>query len=72
MTMKNIRHTGLVVTDMDRSLRFYRDLLGLKPVIDSTEEGEDIDSISGLSGVRLRIVKLIAGDGGMKCDIHDN
>ena len=40
MTMKNIRHTGIVVTDMERSLRFYRELLGLEPVIDFTEESD--------------------------------
>ena len=46
MVMKNIRHTGIVVTDMERSLEFYRDLMGLKPVIDFTEKGEFIDTIS--------------------------
>ncbi|MCK5117957.1 MAG: VOC family protein [Candidatus Latescibacteria bacterium] len=65
MTMKNIRHTGIVVTDMERSLRFYRDLLGLVPVIDFTEESEYIDTLCALDGVRLRMVKLVAEDGGM-------
>jgi catechol 2,3-dioxygenase-like lactoylglutathione lyase family enzyme len=63
--MKNIRHTGIVVTDMERSLRFYRDLLGLEPVIDFTEESEYMDTLCGLKGVRLRMVKLIAEDGSM-------
>ena len=63
--MKNIRHTGIVVTDMERSLKFYRDILGLKPVIDFVEVGEYIDTLSALSGVRLRMVKLVAADGGM-------
>ena len=40
MTIKNIRHTGIVVKDMEKSLEFYRDLMGLKPVIDFTEKGE--------------------------------
>ena len=65
MAVKNIRHTGIVVTDMERSLKFYRDLMGLKSVIDFTEEGEYIDTISGLTGVSLRMVKLVAEDGGM-------
>ena len=63
--MKNIRHTGIVVTDMERSLRFYRDLMGLKPVIDFTEKGEFIDTISKGKGIDLRMVKLVAEDGGM-------
>jgi catechol 2,3-dioxygenase-like lactoylglutathione lyase family enzyme len=65
MAIKNIRHTGIVVSDMERSLKFYRDLMGLKPVIDFTEEGKFIDTISNLEGVRLRMVKLVAEDGGM-------
>ena len=65
MTARNIRHTGIVVTDMDRSVEFYRDLLGLKTAIDFTEEGEFIDTILGMVGVRLRMVKLAAPEGGM-------
>lgn len=63
--MKNIRHTGIVVADMERSLKFYRDLFGLKTVIDFTEEGNYIDTLSALAGVRLRMVKLVTEDGGM-------
>ena len=65
MVIKNIRHTGIVVTDMERSLEFYRDLMGLKTVIDFTEKGEFIDTISKGNGIDLRMAKLIAEDGGM-------
>jgi catechol 2,3-dioxygenase-like lactoylglutathione lyase family enzyme len=65
MTIKNIRHTGIVVTDMEKSLQFYRDLMGLKPVIDFTEKGEFIDTISNTKGIDLRMVKLMTEDGGM-------
>ena len=50
---------------MEQSLVFYRDLLGLKVVKDFKEEGDYIDSISGLSGVQLRMAKLITDDGAM-------
>ena len=60
-----VRHTGIVVTDIEKALGFYRDLLGLKIARDFTEEGDYIDSISGLSGVRVRMVKLTADDGSM-------
>jgi len=65
MAIKNIRHTGIVVSDMEKSLKFYRDLMGLKPVIDFTEKGEFINTISNGKGIDLRMVKLIAEDGGM-------
>lgn len=63
--MKEIRHTGIVVSNMERSLKFYQDYLCLKVVTDFTEDGKYIDSILGLSGVHLRMVKLIADDGSM-------
>lgn len=59
----NLRHTGIVVSDMERSLKFYRDLIGLKVVKDFSEKGDYIDSILGLSGVHLRMVKLVTDDG---------
>ena len=60
-----VRHTGIVVTDMEKALRFYRDFLGLKVAKDFKEEGDYIDSISGLCGVRVWMVKLTADDGSM-------
>ena len=65
MTIKNIRHTGIVVTDMEKSLEFYRDIMGLKPVIDFVEKGEFINTLSNAKGIDLQMVKLIAEDGGM-------
>jgi len=64
-TVKNIRHTGIVVTDMERAVEFYRDLLGLETAIDFTEKGDYIDNLSAMTGVRLRMVKLVAPEGGM-------
>ncbi len=63
--MKAVRHFGIVVSDMEKALVFYRDLLGLKVAKDFKEEGDYIDSISGLSSVRVRMVKLTADDGSM-------
>ncbi|MHB9071627.1 MAG: VOC family protein [Sedimentisphaerales bacterium] len=65
MSIKNIRHTGIVVSDMKRSLEFYSDCLGLKPVVDFTEQGEYIDTVINMKGLKLRMVKLVADDGGM-------
>ncbi len=63
--MKEIRHIGIVASNMEISLEFYRDIMGLKVIKDFTEKGKYIDSISGLSGVYLRMVKLITDDGSM-------
>ena len=63
--MKEVRHTGIAVTDMERAIVFYRDLLGLTITQDFSEEGDYIDRISGLSGVQVRMVKLTTDDGSM-------
>lgn len=61
--MKNIRHFGIVVQDLEKSLRFYRNLLGLEIKRDMQEEGEFIDTILGLKNVRVRTVKMVSQNG---------
>ena len=59
------RHTGIVVRDIEKSLRFWSDVLGLKVAADFREEGKFIDTAQRLSGVKLRMIKLTAPDGSM-------
>ena len=59
------RHTGIVVKDMEKSLRFWRDVMGLKVVADFWEEGKFIDTVQHLTGVKLHMIKLTAPDGTM-------
>ena len=54
--------TGFVVSDMERSLAFYRELLGLKVETDGIREGEDISRIFGYPDAKLRVVYLGTGD----------
>jgi len=70
MNVQNVRHTGIVVRDMERSLAFYRDLLGLKPVIDFVQKGRYIDTLLGMKGADLHMVKLVAEGGGMVELLH--
>ena len=66
------RHTGIVVQDIERSLRFWRDIMGLQVAADFREEGEFIDTVQHLSGVKLRMIKLTAADGSMIELLQDN
>lgn len=59
-TTFGISHVAVGVSDMDRSLAFYRDLLGLRVTLDTTER---IESRSG-KGNRRRAVYLRAGGEG--------
>ncbi|HEU5416576.1 MAG TPA: VOC family protein [Streptosporangiaceae bacterium] len=58
-----IDHGGITVASLDRSLAFYRDLLGLRVIEVSGPEGEDIGEVTGISGARIRAADLDAGDG---------
>ena len=60
-----IRHTGLVVADLDRALRFWRDLLGLQVVDRQEEAGPHLDAMMGLKDVRVTTVKLAAPHGSL-------
>jgi glyoxylase I family protein len=58
-----LRHAGIVVTDLDRSLHFYRDLLGLRVSRSMEEAGAYLDNMLGLPDVRVTTVKLAAPQG---------
>jgi len=63
MTISRIDHVGITVSDLDRALGFYRDLLGLRVVADSTISEPGVAELLGLDSVELRIVDLDSGDG---------
>jgi catechol 2,3-dioxygenase-like lactoylglutathione lyase family enzyme len=58
-----IDHTAIVVSDTDRSLAFYRDLLGMRVVGGSENYGVEQEHLNQVFGARLRITALRAPDG---------
>ena len=62
MEVEWMNHTGFVVSDMERSLEFYQDLLGLKQERNQILEGEFISELVGYPDARLHIVYLGTGD----------
>jgi catechol 2,3-dioxygenase-like lactoylglutathione lyase family enzyme len=63
MAIVAIRHTGIVVSDMERSLEFYRDMLGMEVWADFKDDSEYVQSMTDVSGANIWMVKLKAGDG---------
>jgi len=61
--IKDIRHTGIVVSDLEASLHFYRDLLGFQIVKQMEESGNYIDNILSLHDTKVTTVKMAAPDG---------
>lgn len=62
--IRGIHHIALSIKDMDRSLAFYRDLLGLEVAMDKSWEdaGETGDKILRVKGTAARQVMLKCGD----------
>ena len=61
--MSSIHHTSFTVKDMEKSVAFYRDILGMKVVWDSVQAGvqfmgEVADNLTGCPGTELHIVFL--------------
>ena len=63
MTVTGLHHASLTVTDLDRSLRFYRDLLGVSVREQVDTAAALVTAISGESTGRVRIADLDLGDG---------
>jgi|TARA_R100000789_G_C2981347_1_gene143560 catechol 2,3-dioxygenase-like lactoylglutathione lyase family enzyme len=62
--IETLRHLGIVVRDMDKSLKFYK-YLGYEVVSDMKEDSKFIDKILGLNDSDLRTVKMIHSDNHM-------
>jgi len=65
--ISGIHHTSFTVSDMERSIAFYRDLLGMKVTWDSGAagvqfKGEIADNVTGCPGTEQRLVFLAVGD----------
>jgi catechol 2,3-dioxygenase-like lactoylglutathione lyase family enzyme len=55
-------HVGISVVNLERSLAFYRDLLGMEVVEEVTFKGERYEAILALKGARGRIAILKSGN----------
>ena len=61
----NLQHVGICVKDIEKSLVFYRDALGLTVFKDEVISGPDVDTAMMESGARVRMVLLMDEMGNM-------
>lgn len=59
----NLGHVGLTVSDIGRSLEFYRDYLGMKVIMDLDITDDRMARVLGVVGAKCRIVHLELGSG---------
>lgn len=56
--IKQIAHVGVTVSDIDRSIAFYRDVLGLDFKGEMTMEGKETDLLFGRKNAKARVAYL--------------
>lgn len=61
MRITSPNHTSFTVSNMERSLAFYRDLLGMEVISDRIAPAEFAEKITGIPGAELRVVYVQAG-----------
>ena len=61
ITVQSIAAVGFTVSDMDRAVAFYREVLTFEPVTDVEVDGPEYDHLWGIFGVRARIVRMRLG-----------
>jgi catechol 2,3-dioxygenase-like lactoylglutathione lyase family enzyme len=60
--VSKVEAVGITVKDMNRSLKFYTEVLGFKKISDAEYRGEDIEKLKGLFGINTRVARLQLGD----------
>ena len=59
--IERVAALGMVVSDMDRSVAFYSQVLTFEKVSDVEVFGDDYEHLEGLFGIRIRVVRLRLG-----------
>jgi catechol 2,3-dioxygenase-like lactoylglutathione lyase family enzyme len=61
--IKGVHHTCITVSDLERSIQFYRDLVGLELVMteESERSGDDRSDALGVPSAKVRLAILRAG-----------
>jgi len=62
VAVQSVASVGFTVSDMDRSIAFYRDVLTFTPLSDVEVDGPEYDQFWGMFGVRARVVTLQLGE----------
>ena len=69
--MTALVHTGLTVRDLDRSLAFYRDVLGMEVVFEQEKQGGYLAEIVGYPNAHVRMAHLTFQGGGHRIELFE-
>lgn len=62
VAVQSVASVGFTVSDIDRSVAFYRDVLTFKQVSDVEVDGPEYDQLYGIFGIRARVVHMQLGE----------
>ena len=61
--IKSINHTGVVVQNLDRSVEFYRDIVGLEVITHLDRQGDTVSQVVGYDNTHLKAALLRSMNG---------
>jgi catechol 2,3-dioxygenase-like lactoylglutathione lyase family enzyme len=71
MGTKTLHHTGYTVSDLDRSVAFYRDMLGCEVIATQEKEGGYLAAIVGYPDAHVRMAHLRIPGGGHVIELFE-
>ena len=60
--LKEIMHVGITVTNIENSIKFYRDILGLTLKGQAIMEGKETDALFAMNNCKVKIAYLNGSD----------
>ena len=69
--MPDLHHTGLTVLDLDRSLRFWRDAMGMTVLFEQEKAGGYLEAIVAETGAHVRMAHLAFGGTGPRIELFE-
>jgi catechol 2,3-dioxygenase-like lactoylglutathione lyase family enzyme len=66
--VRGVDSVAITVSDMDRAVDFYSLVLTFQKTSDVEVTGEDVEHLSGVFGVRMRVVRMRLGDESIELD----
>lgn len=61
--IQSLGHVGLGVSNLEQSLKFYRDVMGMQVLMELSVTDDRISRVIGIPGAKCRIIHLKLGDG---------
>ena len=56
--LKEVMHIGITVSNIERSINFYRDILGLTLIGEALMEGKETDALFAMNNCKVKIAYL--------------